>query len=132
MTAAEAFGSRAGAGRKTILVVDGEAGIRDFLKIYLKSKSFEVLVAANAFEVESLLKSNPPAVDLALLEVVLPGTDGVEVASMLKAALPGIKIVLMSSHLPVSLQRDPAVRAPFLQKPFPPGDLLHVLRETLL
>lgn len=132
MTAAEAFGSRAGAGRKAILVVDGEAGIRDFLKVYLSSKSFDVLTAANAFEVDQLLRDSPPALDLLLVEILLPGKDGIEVAKSLAAAVPDLKVVLMSSHRPDWVRDSPFADAPFLQKPFPPADLLKILRQTLL
>lgn len=61
--------------RKKILIVDDERDIRVMLKEYLEMEGYEPIMAANAEEAKEALEKMP---DLLLLDVAMPGTDGLQ------------------------------------------------------
>ena len=79
-----------------ILVVEDEAGIADFLRRGLESDGYAVTWAADGEEGEALALSGE--FDLVLLDVMLPGRDGLEVLASVRRSLP-------------STARDPAHRS---------------------
>ena len=60
-----------------ILVADDEAEIRDLLRIYLENSGYDVLEAADGLEALAILEKNH--VDLAVLDVMMPGLNGLHV-----------------------------------------------------
>lgn len=66
---------------KKILVIDDERDIREMLKEYLEMEGYEAITAANAKEAEKQLWKKP---DLILLDVAMPGTDGVEFCEQIR------------------------------------------------
>jgi two-component system alkaline phosphatase synthesis response regulator PhoP len=66
-----------------ILIVDDEDDIRQILSYNLKKEGFEVLEASRGDE--ALLQVNKQKPDLILLDVMMPGMDGIEVCEVLKA-----------------------------------------------
>ena len=68
----------------TVLVIDDEEGMRDFLKGILALEGFSVHTSADAREaIDQAVTLNP---DLILLDLTLPGTDGVAVCRALRAS----------------------------------------------
>jgi two-component system alkaline phosphatase synthesis response regulator PhoP len=68
--------------RETILIVDDEADIREFLKYNLEKSNYTVITAKNGKEgIEVLNKTRP---DLILLDVMMPGMDGMEVCALIR------------------------------------------------
>lgn len=68
--------------KETILIVDDEADIREFLKYNLEKSDYKVITAKDGKDgVESFKNENP---DLILLDVMMPGMDGMEVCSMIR------------------------------------------------
>jgi DNA-binding response OmpR family regulator len=70
--------------RRRILVVDDEPTIREVVSEYLEVEGFEVMRAATGLEALNLAAARPP--DLVVLDVMLPGIDGIEVCRRLRAA----------------------------------------------
>ena len=66
-----------------ILVVDDEEDIRQILSYNLKKEGFEVIQASRGDEALHLVNQNKP--DLILLDVMMPGMDGIEVCEVLKS-----------------------------------------------
>ena len=64
-----------------ILVVEDEEAIRSFIKINLKRHNFEIIEAASG---EEALEKIDDTVDVALLDVMLPGIDGFEVCKTIR------------------------------------------------
>lgn len=80
-----------------IAVVDDEADVREMLADYLGSIGHEVVTAASGAELQEML-ADPPA--LFILDVGLPGQDGLEIARMLRARLdPGIVMLTGAGDL---------------------------------
>lgn len=65
-----------------ILVADDEAEIRDLLRIYLENSGYDVLEAADGLEALAILEKNH--VDLAVLDVMMPGLNGLHVLKKLR------------------------------------------------
>jgi two-component system nitrogen regulation response regulator NtrX len=116
-----------------ILVVDDEADIRDLLKEILSEEGYEVDVAADAREARLCRDEND--VDLVLLDIWMPDTDGITLlrewsADAEKAAAP---VVMMSGHGTV----ETAVEATrlgafdFIEKPVSLAKLLRVVELAL-
>ena len=76
---------REGSGKSKVLVVDDEASIRDVLSEHLttRSKSYEVLTAADGFEAGRLVATFRP--DVVLLDLRMPGLDGFQICRTIKA-----------------------------------------------
>lgn len=68
--------------KEIILIVDDEADIREFLKYNLEKSNYTVITAKNGKEgIEVLNKTRP---DLILLDVMMPGMDGMEVCALIR------------------------------------------------
>ena len=57
-----------------ILIADDEAEIRELLRLYLEKDGYEVFEAADGIEALALLKQKK--IDLAVLDIMMPGPDG--------------------------------------------------------
>jgi two-component system, NtrC family, nitrogen regulation response regulator NtrX len=101
----------------TILIIDDEAAIRTALTNILQDEGHEVLSAESGEE--ALASYARAEVDLIMLDVWLPGIDGLSVLERLKAVNKGIPVIMISGHASV----ETAVRATrlgaydFLEKP---------------
>ncbi|WER49411.1 sigma-54 dependent transcriptional regulator [Cupriavidus sp. WKF15] len=85
--------------RRTILVVDDEAGMRSFLSRALEGKVAGVLVADSAEAGAALLEKQH--VDLILLDVALPGSSGLEWLQALRSAGNPTDVILMTAFADV-------------------------------
>jgi two-component system nitrogen regulation response regulator NtrX len=81
---------------KAILIVDDEESICQTLGGILNDEGHEVVTAANGEEALRLIEEDPPA--LVLLDIWLPGMDGIEVLKAIKAGYPRTQVVMMSGH----------------------------------
>ncbi|MEJ2699196.1 MAG: sigma-54 dependent transcriptional regulator [Desulfuromonadales bacterium] len=81
---------------KTILVVDDEQSIRESLKGILQDEGFRTLFAQNGEEGLALLREESP--DLVLLDIWMPGVDGIETLRRIREAYPEQLVIMMSGH----------------------------------
>jgi len=81
---------------KTILVVDDEESICLVLKGILTDEGYDVLTAESAEEGLALIEAEMP--DLVLLDIWLPGMDGLEALNVIKTKYPHIPVVMISGH----------------------------------
>ncbi len=79
---------------KTILVVDDEPVIRDYFVRTLSE--YRVLTAASAEEALSLIEKDP--IDLILLDIKMPGLDGIETLRRIKKLDKDIPVIMLSAH----------------------------------
>ncbi len=113
-----------------ILVVDDEPQIRKALAVNLKARGYEIDSAASGEEALSLAASNHP--DLVLLDIGLPGIDGIEVVEGLRG-WTSVPIIMLS----VRDAEDDKVRAldagadDYVTKPFSMNEVLARLRAAL-
>jgi len=78
-----------------LLVVDDQPGVRRLLETVFSRAGFQVLIAAGGAEALELARSRPP--DVAILDLRMPGLDGVETLRGLRELVPGLPVVLMTA-----------------------------------
>ena len=85
--------------RTKIIIVDDHAIVRDGLKAILSFfKEFEVVGTASSYEnLLELLKTNSP--DVMLLDIEIPGKDGLEIAAIIQEEYPNIRKLILSAHI---------------------------------
>ena len=119
--------------RGKILVVEDEGDIRDLIRHHLEREQFRVITAGSGEEGLQLAKRESP--DLVLLDLMLPGMDGLEVCRSLRAASEtrNIPIVMLTARAEdadvvsgLELGADD-----YITKPFRPRVLLARLRAVL-
>jgi len=104
--------------KERILIVDDEKNIASSLKGILSDEGYDVSMTGDGMEALELIQKDPP--DLILLDIWLPGMDGIEVLKTLKTYSPGVEVLIMSGHGTI----DTAVKATklgaqdFIEKPF--------------
>ena len=114
----------------SILVVDDEALTLRTIGRALQAEGYEVTVAMSGEEAVKAFATEQT--DLALLDVVLPGIDGIEVLRQIKKANPGTVVLMMSAYHMV----DRAVESmklgayDYLIKPFHITDLLNTIQRA--
>jgi two-component system nitrogen regulation response regulator NtrX len=82
--------------KETILIIDDEEGIRTSLAGVLEDEGYTVRLAADGEEGLAMAREEMP--DLVLLDIWMPGLDGLEVLQRLKAVFPGLSVVMISGH----------------------------------
>jgi CheY-like chemotaxis protein len=118
-------------GRRSILVVDDEAGTADVLTSVLEDAGFDALSASNGREALAQLSTATP--DVLLLDLMMPELDGAETLSAIKADSQLSKLlVVMMSGIPESMvKRRARGYHAFLRKPFSLDELLTTLNRLL-
>lgn len=82
--------------KKKVLIVDDQNGIRILLMEVFGSEGYETFQAANGkIAIEIVEKESP---DLVLLDMKIPGMDGLEILKYLKAMNPDIKVIMMTAY----------------------------------
>ncbi len=120
--------------RQRVLVVDDEPSVREVLADYLALDGFDVMQAATGTEAVRLAETAPP--DLVILDLMLPGVDGLEVCRRLRerSAIP----ILMLTARSEEADRIEGFRVgtdDYVTKPFSPREILlrvhAILRRTM-
>jgi CheY-like chemotaxis protein len=81
---------------KTILVVDDEKHIRELYRSELEDEGYLVILAATGLEALKIVEENPP--DLIVLDIQMPGMDGIELLEKLLGRDKGIPIILNTAY----------------------------------
>ena len=114
-----------------ILVIDDEAAIRDSLRMTLEYEGYEFLGAATGQEGLALTERETP--DLVLLDVKMPGMDGLEVLDRLHAMNDTLPVIVVSGHGTISTAVEATKKGAFdfIEKPFASDRVLVSLRNAL-
>ena len=115
----------------TVFVVDDDAGVRASIQGLLKSAK---LRCASFGTAEEFLRSRPPEGPSCLvLDVSLPGVNGLDLQRELADAGVRIPIIFITGHgdIPMSVKAMKSGAAEFLTKPFQDQDLLDAIRQAL-
>ncbi|MDO8730506.1 MAG: response regulator [Candidatus Omnitrophota bacterium] len=121
--------------RKKILVVDDEADIRAFLRRRLEASQFEVLEAADGFS--AIVRAGETRPDLILLDILMPGKDGIETYHALKQdpSTSKIPIIFLSAlaknTAPAQHNLGPDEGYAILGKPYQAEELLQTIHQAL-
>ncbi len=116
--------------KKRVLLIDDEARVRTSLKMVLET-SYDVLQAADAQEGLDVFRKEGP--DLVLLDVILPGTDGLAVLQTLRSESKMVPVIMLTGTKSVKTAVD-AMKlgaADYLSKPFDVEELRIVIDRAL-
>ena len=114
-----------------ILIVDDEAVVRDSLADWFRDEGYEADTAESAKVALEKLANN--SWDIFLLDIRMPGIDGLELQRKLKEAQPDATVIIMTAYASV----ESAVEAmklgayDYIIKPFNPDDLEHTIQKAV-
>ena len=131
VTNGEAMNTAANARPDRIVVVDDDARIRDLLRRYLTQEGFEVLLAEDAKALNRLLTRE--TVHLIVLDLMLPGEDGLSICRRLRAANDVTPIIMLTAKVE-DVDRIVGLEVgadDYLPKPFSMEELLARVRSLL-
>lgn len=122
----------ANANGKTVLVVEDEELLRNLAVCILEGCGHTVLTAGNSDEAKEIWESLGPKVDLVVMDIIIPGLNGLELARRFREARPELKIMFMTG----SIDRSPEIAAlggatDALFKPYAPKLLGAKVKEFL-
>jgi two-component system cell cycle sensor histidine kinase/response regulator CckA len=121
-------------GTETVLVVEDEPSVREFISRALRQQGYAIIEAANGNEALRFLRKRiGTAIDLVLTDVLMPQMGGVELLNQLRYSHPNIKVLFVSGYSDdVMVHRGQlAANVAFLYKPFTLTTLAQKVREVL-
>lgn len=116
---------------RPVLIVDDEKNIRMTLSIALESMKLEVDAAMNGEE--ALEKISKGDFGLVLLDLKMPGMDGMEVLHKLAEIRPDIRVIIITAHGTIESAVD-AMKlgaVDFIQKPFSPDEIRSLVSKVI-
>ena len=118
---------------RRIMVVDDEVGALTLIGIMLERGGFEVLKARDAYIALEILEKETP--DLIILDVMMPGMDGIELCRKIRAASPTREtpVLILSARGDPEAVKDgmEAGANDYLSKPILHHDLITKIQEIL-
>ena len=116
--------------KQRILLVDDEPGIRASLKVVLEP-TYEVLAASNGAEGLALFRRESP--HLVLLDIIMPGEDGMALLQTMRTEAPGIPVIMLTATKTVksAVGAMKLGAADYVTKPFDVEELRLIIAKTL-
>lgn len=119
-------------GHERILLVEDDSGIRMLMRAVLGYRGYQVTDAANGNEAVSRMDEAEQPFDLAILDVHMPGLNGLEVLARLRSKWSDIRALFVTGNLDqVTEAGDFGPNVAFLGKPFQNIELLQAVRQAL-
>ena len=117
-----------------IVVVDDQVVVLDFCRTALEGAGYKVFTASSGENSLGHFGPNRSPIDLALIDIVMPGMSGVDLAKRLEELSPETRIVLMSGYSPDEVKRvvgEDAAQYQSLWKPFEARSLVQMIKNAL-
>ena len=120
-------------GSETILIVDDHETIWDFLIEALQDLGYSVLLAENGLDAVEIYRENPGAVDLVLLDMIMPKCGGHQAFYQIRELDPQAKILLSSGYVSETEVQDLLRQGAcgFLSKPHRIAVVAQAIRDSL-
>jgi DNA-binding NtrC family response regulator len=120
-------------GRRTLLIIDDEEQLQEALADFFEMvevSTFSALDGATGLE---LFQIHQAQLDLVLLDLTMPGLDGIEILQKLRQINTTMPVILSSGYakydIQIHLAQDPHTY--FLAKPYIPHELLEIMEKAL-
>jgi DNA-binding NtrC family response regulator len=114
-----------------LLIVDDELSVRDSLGKWFGEEGYEVVTAESASEALTRIAAQP--FDVALVDIKMRGTDGIELQRRMHEVYPDLTVIMMTGYASV----ETAVAAlkngayDYVTKPLDPDELAHLVKKAL-
>jgi two-component system, NtrC family, nitrogen regulation response regulator NtrX len=114
-----------------ILIVDDEKSIRESIKMILEYEGYESLFAENGKKALQVVEEEP--VDLVMLDIKMPGMDGLEVLEAIRGLDTDLPVIMISGHgtIETAVESTKKGAYDFLQKPLDRDKVLVTIRNAL-
>lgn len=117
--------------KPTVLIVEDEFLVRDFVADHLRDSGFNVLAVGDAAQAVAAIESNS-TVDILFTDITLPGSiDGLGLAEWLRLRRPAMPIILTSGGHNASKAAEAFGDLPFFTKPYDVETLARCLRDLI-
>ncbi len=115
-----------------VLIVDDDAHVVQTVSHLLHDEGFDTASATDGHNAIQQVQIIEP--DVVLLELWLPGQDGMETLRHLRSASPETIVIMMSGYgsLKMAVKAIQLGAVDYLEKPFAPGDAVHTVQRSLL
>nr|NJM02769.1 response regulator [Desulfobacula sp.] len=119
-------------GTETILIVDDDLSVRESLQRALEDFGYRIVLAGDGEEGLARFKENAGAVNLVLLDMIMPKMPGRELLKQLLEIKPDVKVIISSGHDEQHFE-DPILKSAkdYLKKPFEITALEKTIRRVL-
>ena len=117
--------------RETVLVVDDEPAVVTMCEHALKRRGYRILAAHGAEE--ALRRSQGGEFRVALIDIMMPGMNGIELARILSRQNPDTKVIFMSGYSPTEISQlvGDYRHFGFIWKPFRLESLFHMVENVV-
>jgi two-component system response regulator AtoC len=114
-----------------ILIVDDETILRESLRDWLCDVGHNVITAENAEEALKLIRDEKPSV--AVIDLVLPGSDGLELLMKAKQIHPDIQVIIITAYgsVPTAIAALKAGAYDYIEKPFSPEKVEMLINKLI-
>jgi two-component system, cell cycle sensor histidine kinase and response regulator CckA len=121
------------AGGETILLVEDDEDVRDYVQFVLRQQGYRVLSADDGDDGLRVVETHDDEIHLVLSDIVMPGMSGPEMAARAQTRRPALKVLHMSGYPgeTFTLHNAVAPGTAFLQKPFSVDALTRAVRAAL-
>ncbi|CAM4069379.1 chemotaxis protein CheY [Bacillus manliponensis] len=114
-----------------ILIVDDQYGIRVLLHEVFQKEGYQTFQAANGFQALDIVNKDCP--DLVVLDMKIPGMDGIEILKRIKDINKDIKVILMTAYGELDMIQEAKDLGALMHfaKPFDIDEVRKVVRNEL-
>lgn len=117
--------------KEKILIVDDQFGIRILLNEVFQKEGYNTFQAANGLQALDIVKKHDP--DLVLLDMKIPGMDGIEILKRMKMIDPDIRVIIMTAYGELDMIQEARNLGAITHfaKPFDIDDIREAVRSNL-
>jgi PAS domain S-box-containing protein len=120
-------------GSETILVAEDDGEVRKLIRLVLTGNGYRVIEAVDGQDALAILSGQQAAIDLLLLDVIMPKKNGKEVYDTIRVVDADVKAIFMSGYTADIIDKKGILNENlnFLPKPIEPLELLGLIRTVL-
>jgi len=120
-------------GKETILVVDDDCALREIIGQTFREFGYTVIIAVDGTDAVEKFKKNMDCIDLVIMDVIMPGINGIKVYDEFKKVRPTVNVLFMSGYNNGIIDQNGILGqyTDYIQKPLYPKQVLMKVREML-
>jgi len=117
--------------RHNLMIVDDEPIVRKSLSDWLKEEGFDILTAEDGYKAIELIEKEK--VDCVILDLKMPGIDGIQVLKEIKARRPETKVIMITAYGTIqnAVEAMKIGATDYITKPFDPEEIVESIRRAL-